>query len=198
MAKQSKIRQLTAGYHGAVPVGDLKPHPRNPRRGDLPAIAESIVVNGFYGCVVVQCSTSYVLAGNHTLRAAVDCGATAVPVYALDVDDAQAVALMLADNKIADRAHYDDKELGLILDRCRKDLESLAGTGWTNAEADRLIAEAMGTDAAGEKPDDKDEDAGDDTDPTFRLVIRCKDEAAQKKLLRQLTKQGFNPRASVA
>ena len=43
----------------------LRPHPRNPRRGDVDAIEESIAENGFYGCVVAQRSTGYILAGNH-------------------------------------------------------------------------------------------------------------------------------------
>ena len=83
----------------------------NPRKGDTVAIAESIVHNGFYGAVVVQRSTGFILAGNHRLKAAVDTGATEVPVIWVDADDEQALRILLADNRTNDLAGYDDKAL---------------------------------------------------------------------------------------
>ncbi|WP_139806694.1 hypothetical protein [Deinococcus hopiensis] len=61
----SAVRILN-GMAVLVPVSDLKPHPRNPNVGNVDVIAESIKVNGFYGALVVQKSTGYILKGNHT------------------------------------------------------------------------------------------------------------------------------------
>lgn len=44
---------INDGYE-VVPLDRLKLHPRNPRRGDVDRIAESMDVNGVYGAVVVQ------------------------------------------------------------------------------------------------------------------------------------------------
>jgi hypothetical protein len=72
-----------------VPIGSLKPHPRNPRRGDVGAIQASIGHHGFYGAVVAQRSTRRILAGNHRWLAAQAAGLTEVPVAWVDVDDEQ-------------------------------------------------------------------------------------------------------------
>jgi hypothetical protein len=53
-----------------VEVGELEPHPDNPREGNVDAIAESVEANGFSGAIVAQRSTGHVLAGNHRLLAA--------------------------------------------------------------------------------------------------------------------------------
>ena len=57
-------RQINDGYE-VLPLDAVKPHPRNPRRGDLDAIKASVDVNGFYGAVVANKRTGYILAGNH-------------------------------------------------------------------------------------------------------------------------------------
>lgn len=45
--------ELTQEF-ATLPVDALEPHPDNPRRGDVDAIAESIRHNGFFGAVLVQ------------------------------------------------------------------------------------------------------------------------------------------------
>lgn len=122
-----------------VPIGDLKPHPRNPRKGDTVAIAESIAHNGFYGAVVAQRSTGYVLAGNHRLKAAADNGATHLPTFWLDVDDEHALRILLADNRTNDLAGYDDAALADLLREC-VDAGNLEGTGYDQAAVDELLA----------------------------------------------------------
>lgn len=94
-----------------VPVGDLTEHPRNPRRGDVPAIGRSMLRHGFAGALVVQRSTGHVLAGNHTLKAARERGLARVPVLFVDMDDAQALSYMLDHNRSSDLAGYDDAVL---------------------------------------------------------------------------------------
>jgi site-specific DNA-methyltransferase (adenine-specific) len=136
--------------HLRVPVSTLKHYARNPRRGDVAAIAESLEQHGQYRPLVVNRRTGEVLAGNHTLQAAVELGWDEVAATFVDVDDEQAARIVLVDNRLGDLAGYDDNELATLL----RSLPDLDGTGWRPAELDRLLDEL---DVAG--------DAGRDTDP---------------------------------
>lgn len=131
-----------------VPVDLLKQHPMNPRRGDVDAIVESIKVNGFYGTVVVQKSTNYILAGNHRWLAAQRAGLDSVPVMWLDVTDVQAKKILLADNRMNDRAIYDEAELQSLL-RSVIAHDDLRGTGFDATDIDKLIEDAV------DEPNDK-------------------------------------------
>jgi ParB-like chromosome segregation protein Spo0J len=62
-----------------VDLADLRTHPRNVNHGDLGAILESIDANGFYGAIVAQRSTGYILAGNHRYMALREQNAAMVP-----------------------------------------------------------------------------------------------------------------------
>src|SRR5260221_8662270 len=112
-----------------VAIDSLQLHPKNPRRGDVGAIAKSMVANGFYGAVVAQKGTNYILAGNHRWRAAKGEGATEVPVLWVDVDERTARRILLADNKTSDDANYDEEALARILEEVRND-DDFAGTGY--------------------------------------------------------------------
>lgn len=104
----------------------LKEHPQNPNRGDVAVIDESIDENGWYGAVIAQVGTGYILTGNHRYRAAKARGAKEIPVIWKDVDDEIAVKIMLGDNQIARRAQMDEETLNLLLDS----LETTRGTGF--------------------------------------------------------------------
>lgn len=133
------MRTIPQKYRPKVPVADLIPHPENPRQGDVGAIYTSIEANGFYGAIVVQKATQHVLRGNHTLQAAVGAGAAAVPVIEIDCDDETALKILLADNRTADLASYDDPALYDLLVRLRAaDEEGLAGTGYDDDDLEAL------------------------------------------------------------
>jgi len=55
-------------------IDSLAHHPENPREGDIGAIVTSIKKNGWFGVVVAQKSSGYILAGNHRIEAAKICG----------------------------------------------------------------------------------------------------------------------------
>lgn len=118
-----------------VPVKTLKPHPKNPRKGNVKAIADSIEANGFYGAVVVQRSTNYILAGNHRYKAAKQRGAKEIPVLFVDVDDDQALRILLADNRSADHGWYEMDKLAELL----KGFDSLEGTGYDRDDLDDIL-----------------------------------------------------------
>ena len=125
----------------SVPVGELKPHPKNPRQGDVGAIHLSIEANGFYGAVVAQRSTGHVLAGNHRLLAAKQANAEEVPVMWVDVDDATALRILLADNRTNDLAGYNDEALAELLQGIMEDAGTLDGTGYDGDALDQLLAD---------------------------------------------------------
>ena len=124
----------------SVALAKLKPHPRNPRQGDVGAIHQSIEANGFYGAVVAQKSTGHVLAGNHRLLAAKHANAEEVPVMWVDVDDATALRILLADNRTNDLASYDDGALAELLQGIMQDAGTLDGTGYDGDALDELLA----------------------------------------------------------
>ena len=104
----------------------LKEHPANPNKSDDETIGESIDVNGWYGAVIAQKSTGYILAGHGRYRSAKAREAKELPVIWKDVDDEQALKILLVDNESARKAKMDQEQLYLIL----SNLESLEGTGY--------------------------------------------------------------------
>lgn len=107
-----------------VDVKTLKHHPDNPRIGDVDAIAASIVANGWFGTLVVQKSTRFILVGNHSYDAAVSLDFSELPVQYIDCDDERALRIMLSSNRSADLAEYDDEKLDSLLGS----LDTLEGT----------------------------------------------------------------------
>ena len=136
-------------FDAECPVEGLQIHGRNARRGDLESIAGSIAANGFYGAVIVQESTSKILAGNHRYQAAVNSGAKTIPVIFLDVDDEAARKILLADNRTADVATWDMTALIEELEAIKSDFGTLVGTGFDEDAlakmADEMAAGIVGT-----------------------------------------------------
>lgn len=121
-----------------TPTNQLKPHPNNPRQGDIGAITQSIQQNGWYGTIVAQLNTKRVLVGNHRLQAAIHLGMAEVPVYWVDVDDQTATQIMLADNRTNDLASYDDRALAGLL-TVLADTGGLLGTGYDGDDLDEVL-----------------------------------------------------------
>lgn len=132
---------------GEIDISTIHFHPENPRQGDVGAVSESIERNGFYGAIVVQESTRRILVGNHRVKAASALGMTTVPGVMIDVDDAVARRILLADNRTSDLASYDDAALVAILAELAASGD-LPGTGWDGEALDTLIRDVNG-DAAG-------------------------------------------------
>lgn len=124
--------------YALVDIDDLKPHPDNPRVGEVGTIAASIDAHGFYGAVVVQKSTGFVLAGNHRLSAARAKGMTQVPVIWIDADETLARRILLVDNRASERATWDHEALAELLGELQADDVDLASVGYDSADLDAL------------------------------------------------------------
>lgn len=131
-----------------MPIADLAAFHKNPRRGDVATIVESLDRLGQYRPIVVNRGTktgrkNEVLAGNHTVLAAKQLGWKEIDVHLVDVDDDTAARIVLVDNKSNDNATYDHADL-LELVKTVSDLEA---TGWTPAEisdiADQLADDVV-------------------------------------------------------
>ena len=123
-----------------VEASTLTTHPENPRRGDLTAIRDSLLANGFFGTLVVQKSTRRILAGNHRFRAGVDLGMKQFAVAWVDVDDAAARRILLADNRTGDLGGYDNAALARLLEDVAAEPLGLDGTAWSKDDMDKLVA----------------------------------------------------------
>jgi len=131
------------------PIKSLNLHPHNARQGDVGAICQSLKAHGQYRPLVVQRSTGNVLAGNHTLQAAQALGWTEVDVTYIDVDDDQALRILLVDNRANDLATYDNSVLTDLLEALVRSDFGLEGTGFDGSDLDDLLAEFDPTGLAG-------------------------------------------------
>lgn len=122
-----------------TPLGEIRPHPHNPNVGAAELLEESVEANGFYGAVIVQKSTGYILAGNHRYRLALQRGAESLPAIWVDVDDATARRILLVDNEATRRGHADPKALAELMREIQAGQGGLEGTGYTQAQLDSLL-----------------------------------------------------------
>jgi hypothetical protein len=118
-------------YHDAlepllIPTHSVCPHPDNPNNGDTEAIGESIDTNGMVAPILIQSSTGYILSGNHTWMCLVERQAERIPAVILDVDDDQAIKIMIGMNQIPRLARPDK---AAMLDLLRTVEAPTVGTG---------------------------------------------------------------------
>ena len=133
-----------------VPIDELKPYGKNPRRGNVALIAESLQQNGQYRPVVANRRTSEVLAGNHTVAAARSLGWSDLAVTWVDVDDEAAARIALVDNRASDLAGFDDQVLADLL----QELPDLAGTGYSDDDLADLLSKVTELPPVLADPDD--------------------------------------------
>lgn len=124
----------------SVAINSLVPFHKNPRRGNVDAIAESLRENGQFQPLVVNKGTktgrtNEILAGNHTWKAAKQLKWLKVGVVYVDVDDDEAKRIMLAANRTNDLSSYDAELLADILDS----IPDVTGTGYSEPDAKAII-----------------------------------------------------------
>jgi ParB-like chromosome segregation protein Spo0J len=127
-----------------TPISDLRPHPRNPRNGDTDAIAESLTISGQYRPIVIT-RDNVILAGNHTYAAAMELGWTHIDTVTIDTDHdtPEALRIMVADNRTADRGNYDHGLLLDLLDTLDTTV-GLTGTGYSPDDITNLLVTGNG------------------------------------------------------
>lgn len=144
------------------PLDRLSPYARNARThddGQVAQIAASIVEFGWTNPILVDAGGG-IVAGHGRLLAARKLGLDTVPVVVLDhLTPAQRRAYVIADNKLALNAGWNEELLAAELHALNGDGFDLALTGFSESELDALMA-PLGDET--ETANDDGEDAADD------------------------------------
>ena len=145
-----------------IAVGELKPHPLNPRthsKKQTRQIAESIKRFGFQGVLIIN-GRNVVLAGHGRLEAVKLLGLHEVPCLRVKgLSDAEERAFVIADNKIAANAGWDRQLLAETFQQLLIELPELGIpltldiTGFETAEVDAILLDHAESD---EEPADED------------------------------------------
>jgi DNA modification methylase len=126
------------------PVGKLVPYDKNPRTHSteqVNQIAASIAEFGFLNPILVD-TTAGIIAGHGRLQAAKQLGLAQVPVVVLDhLTDAQKRAYVIADNKLALNAGWDEDLLRSEMAALAAEDFDLPVIGFSDEELAGLLAE---------------------------------------------------------
>jgi DNA modification methylase len=142
-----------------LPIARLRPWPRNARihsRKQIRQIAESVSRFGFTNPVLIDCENR-ILAGHGRVEAARELGMESVPCLRIDhMTPAEKRAYVLADNKLALNAGWDEELLALELKKLMEiDIDFDIGvTGFSIAEIDGLM-EGLAPEETGNPADDR-------------------------------------------
>jgi DNA modification methylase len=152
-----------------LPIADLKRDPRNPRvhsDRQIEQLTKSIQSFGFVWPVMID-GKRRVLAGHGRIEAAKRLGFQEVPTISIrHLSESQRRAFMIADNRLAEQASWDEKLLAEQLkELCDVDLDfDLEATGFEVGEIDVLIE--------GASPDSQgDSDSADDLPETKSVAV---------------------------
>jgi DNA modification methylase len=125
------------------PIDKLLPYARNARTHSdeqIAQVAASIVAFGWTNPILVGADGT-VIAGHARLAAARKLGMTEVPVIVLDhLNETQRRALVLADNKLALNAGWDEEMLRVELESLKQDDFDLDLVGFTEDEIEEILA----------------------------------------------------------
>jgi hypothetical protein len=152
VAKKSSAPKYAADQTHRVPLDQLRLAQRNPRKGNVGAVAASLSVNGQYRPLVANIGThtgraNEILKGNHTLRALRQLAQkhpdderwSTASVHFVDVDDEQALRIIAVDNATSEKGGYDNSVLADLLGELNDSSIGLAGTGFTPNDLGGLL-----------------------------------------------------------
>jgi hypothetical protein len=143
------MKKIAAEY---IDINTLKPWDKNPRKNDhaVPEIVASIERFGFSSPIIARKSDNVIIAGHTRWKAAKQIGLKEVPVRFMDLDVVDSQLLAIADNKLNERATWDDNVLEQVLNELAE--EDLTGLGFDDDELDNLLQSTT------EDPKDENED----------------------------------------
>jgi hypothetical protein len=118
-------------------------------------------------------------------------GGTHLPVTWADVDDAEALRILLADNAASDAATNDNDALFELLQA----MPSLEGTGYDGDDLDALTALLSPSDPT---PPPAARDVPEPETGRYGVIVECKGEDDQRSIYERLTAEGYACRVVVA
>jgi len=154
-----------------VRIDKLHPHHKNPRHNDhaVDGIANSIKRFGFTSPIIANADQT-ILAGHTRWKAAKKIGLDTVPVVYVDLSPVDAELLMIADNKLGEKADWNTDQLSDLLTGLKEQGEDLDVLGFEQHELDELL-EDLDADPFGDgDPVDAIEPPPVESDLDFRLL----------------------------
>lgn len=169
-------------------VADLIPYVRNSRThsdAQVAQIAASIKEFGWTNPILID-GKNGIIAGHGRLLAARKLGMNDVPVIELsEMTDVQKRAYIIADNKLALNAGWDDELLKLEINELSELNFDLTLVGFDEIELAKLFYE----------PEDKEDELKEQSyNEVFNIIVECKDEAEQEKIFNRLDSEGYKCR----
>lgn len=167
-----------------APIDSIIPYINNPRKNTDSAItkvAASIKEFGWQQAIVVG-ADMVIIAGHTRFLAAKKLGLTEVPIKIADnLTDAQIKAYRINDNRSAQESLWDEELLKIEMESLQELGADLDITGFDPEEIEKLFKE-IGVE---DEPSDK------ELEPTFEVVVECKNEREQQKVFDLLQSQGY-------
>jgi hypothetical protein len=165
-----------------VPIDSIEPHPQNPRKGNVDAVAESLQEHGQYRPIVVNRRNKVIVAGHHVWLAARDLGWEEVSVAWVDLSPEDHLRVMIADNRTSELGKSDQGAVqALLAELADLDVDLLLGTGYN---ADDLLTQAPGSAGLIEPEEDR-------YVQQFAVTIVCDDEEHQEQVFNAVKKLGY-------
>lgn len=124
-----------------VDIDDLKEWDENPRVNDhaVKDVAASIKRFGFASPIIARKENGEIIAGHTRYKAAKELGLDRVPVRYVDLDPVDSKLLAIADNKIAEKAEWENDSLGRILRNLDEQGIDISVTGFSEDDLDNLF-----------------------------------------------------------
>lgn len=175
-----------------VSVEKLIPYAKNSRThsdDQVAQIAASVREFGFTNPVLID-GEDGIIAGHGRVLAARKLGMDSVPCIRLaHLTDTQRRAYVIADNKLALNAGWDDELLKLELGGLHGESFDMAVLGFSASELEAAMGLTAELDGA--------IDVGIDYKENFSVVVSCSDEADQQKTYERLSSMGLECRVLV-
>jgi len=158
------LNTLNVEYRKVEALISYARNPRTHSEAQIAKIAASIVEYGWTNPVLVD-GDNGIIAGHGRLAAARKLGLDQVPVIELaHLTVAQKRALVIADNRLALDAGWDEEMLALELAELSESGYELALTGFDGSELERLLSTSLEDDAAAAEAENQESSADDNTD----------------------------------
>ncbi len=174
--KESKVQiEFVHPEHLTPYANNSKKHPTE----QIDKIAQQIAKFGFDQPIVVD--RKYVIIKGHGRReAALRLRLREVPVIVTDLNDLEAAAARIADNKVAESA-WDEDFLRFEFGSLEREGFNLGLTGFDQDEIDKLMREVL----------DEETKPVDEPRERYILSVECRDENTRETLAHELRERGL-------
>lgn len=172
-----------------LPVSEVRPYEKNPRKNAdaVKYVRASIEKFGFKQPIVID-SNRVIISGHTRLEAAKSLGMEEVPcIVADDLTEAQAKALRLADNKVAEFSEWEMNLLGGELG----ELAEISDIDMGDFGFDLTDLDNIGMDDEGDNAE-----KGVNLSDTYQIIVECESETEQQEIFEKLSGEGYRCRLS--